>query len=466
MRRVILLALVVCLFHTGPVRADPVDIVMHGYMREHHVPGAALAVIRHGRVVKLATYGLATLEWRQTVTRTSPFWLDSLTKLVTAVGVMQLADQGRLSLDASITRYLPHAPSAWQPVTVRHLLAHLSGIKDDYWETYKGSPLVQYDPKDIYAYTLKQPLHFTPGERSQYDNAGYYLLGVIIEQVTHTPYPEWITAHVLRPAGMRRATTYDPWRIIPHMVSSYSLKAGQVVRNRSDILSDRGTAIAGWGVYASVDDMVAFDRALRSGKLLARRSLETMWSNARLKGGAAAPSGLGFESVSYYRGHRWAAKGGQAGVAYAVFPEDDVSVILLTNMESSDLFTVVPVIASSFIPGLRPLASLTPKPDPDPQRTATLRRAMHDVAAGVSPLPQLTTALNAQVTPELRADTGRLLAAMSSFDFLACEPPSPKDPYGVATYCYYRTTLGPTTLNLVFGLTTLGQIATMGGVAR
>jgi CubicO group peptidase (beta-lactamase class C family) len=168
--------------------ADSVDDYIQAQMQARHVPGAALAVIRNGQLLKIQTYGLANIEWNQAVTRQSPFWLDSLTKLITAVGVMQLVHTGQIALDDSITRYLPDAPAEWEPVTVRHLLAHQSGIKDDYWEQYKGTALVHYDAQDIYRYAIKQPLQFPPGDRSVYDNEGYYLLGVIIERVTHTPY--------------------------------------------------------------------------------------------------------------------------------------------------------------------------------------------------------------------------------------------------------------------------------------
>ena len=233
MRATALAVLLLCVVPTV-VLADPTDDYIQQQMHSRHIPGVAVAVIRNGQVVKVGTYGLANIEWKQPVTRSAPFWLDSLTKLFTAIGVMQLVERGQLRLDDSITRYLTDAPPEWKAVTVRHLLAHQSGIKDDYWEQYKGSPLVHYDDKDIYSYALRQPLQFTPGDRSEYDNAGYYLLGVIISRVTHTPYTKWITKNVLEPAGMKTATMYDPWAIIPQMVSSYTLKKGRVAHNREE----------------------------------------------------------------------------------------------------------------------------------------------------------------------------------------------------------------------------------------
>jgi CubicO group peptidase (beta-lactamase class C family) len=440
--------------------ADPADDWVHAFMAKTQAPGVALAVIRDRKVVKAGIYGYANLEWQQPVARNSLFWLDSLTKLFTAVGVMQLAEQGEVSLDDPITRYLTDAPPAWRAVTIRHLLAHMSGIKDDYWQLYRGSPLVNYDEKDIYAYAISQPLVFKPGERYAYNNEGYYLLGLIIAKATGEPYTKWITEHVLRPAGMKTARMYNPWDVVPNTVSSYVLKNGRVVHNRDDILSDRGEAIAGWGLYASLDDMIAFDAALREGKLISKKSLDAMWSNAKLNSGYPSRSGIGFSEVIYPRGHRIAFKGGQAGVSYGAFPDDDISVILLTNMKDAGDYG--DTIASFYAPKIQPLAALHPRPDPDPARTARLRQAMHDIASG-GPSPLLTPTMSAATPPNEREQMKQLLASMSGLDFLGCDSASPKDPYGAALYCYYRTKIPPGFLDLEFGLAPDGRVAVGGG---
>jgi CubicO group peptidase (beta-lactamase class C family) len=443
------------------VGADAADDYVRAFIARTHAPGVALAVVRNGKVVKESTYGEASLEWHQPVTRRASFWLDSLTKLFTAVGVMQLAEQGKLSLDDSITKYLSDAPTQWHPVTIRHLLTHTSGIKDDYWQQYQGSPLINYDEKDIYAYAIKQPLQFKPGDRYAYDNEGYYLLGLIIAKVTGEPYTKWMTEHVLRPAGMTTARMYNPADIIPQMVSSYALEKGRIVHNRADILSDRGEAIAGWGLYASLDDMIAFDRALWSGRLISAKSLDEMSSNARLNSGYPAESGIGFADVRYPRGHRRATKGGQAGVTYTVFPDDRVSVIFFTNMEYSawDGRDDLTPVASAFAPAIQPLSALKPQLDSDPARTSKIRQALTDVAAGQSQSPLLTTSMNAAIDADFRQQTKHLLETMSGFQYLGCEKASPKDPFGAVSYCYYRTEIPAGTLDLEFGLTAEDKLA-------
>lgn len=450
-----------CLFSSSLLRADPADGWVRGFMTRTQAPGVALAVIDHGKVAKAATYGYANLEWRQPVTRDTLFWLDSLTKLFTAVGILQLAEQGKLSLDDPIAKYLADAPAAWRGVTIRHLLAHTSGIKDDYWQSYRGSMLVDYNEKDIYAYALSQPMVSKPGEKYAYNNEGYYLLGLIVAKVTGEPYTRWITEHVLKPAGMKTARMYDPWAVVPHMVSSYAVKDGHVVHNRDDIMSDRGEAIAGWGLYASLDDLIAFDAALKSGKLLSKSSLDAMWSNVRLNNGYPAQSGLGFDHVLYERGQRYAYKDGQAGVRYTVFPDDGVSLILLTNLKEApwNPFYSAPRVANLVVPRIRPLYALVPQTDPDPARAAHLRKAMNDIANGSSPSPLLTPQMNAILTPEYRAEMKPLLASMSGFEFLACEKASPHDAYGAVQYCYYRTGIPSGPLDIGFGIAGDGKLA-------
>lgn len=449
----------------SPVRADPADDYVRAFMVKSHAPGVALAVIRNGKVVKERTYGYANLEWHQPLTTRAPFWLDSLTKLITAVGVMQLVEQGKVSLDDPITNYLPDAPAAWRAVKVRHLLGFTSGIKDDYWQLYNGSPLVRYDDKDIYAYAIKQPLLFQPGDRYQYNNEGYYLLGLIISKATGQPYSKWITEHVLQPASMKTARVYKPAEIIPHMVSSYELDNGKVAHNRADILIDRGEAVASWGIYASIDDMIAFDRALQSEKLISRKSLDAMWSNGPLNSGYPSETGFGFETIHYPRGHRQAMKGGQAGTQYTMFPDDHVSVILLTNMEASGWYdSFHPAdIATLYDRAILPMSALKPKPDPQPDRAVRLRRAMADIASGVTNSVLLTPAMNASLTPDVRAQMKQVLGGMSGFQYLGCDKASAADPYGALSYCYYRTKVSPGMLDLGFGFDAQGRVATGGG---
>lgn len=440
--------------------ADATDDYVRGFMARSHAPGVALAVIKDG-TVKAATYGLANIEWQQPVTRSTLFWMDSVTKLITAVGILELAQRNRLVLDDPLSKYLAGTPPQWKDVTLRQLLSYTSGIKDDYWQSYQGSPLLDYDEKDIYAYATKQPLVSAPGSRFSYNNESYYLLGLVIARIAGIPYTHWITDHVLKPAGMTTARMYNAWDVVPRMASSYAMKDGQVAHNRADIASNRGEAIASWGLYASLDDMIAFDAALRGGKLISPTDLALMWTNTRLSNGALSQSGIAFNSVSYVRGRRVAEKGGQAGTEYTIWPDDGLAVILLTDLEGSDWqnWYNAEEIARLHDPHIQPVSALVPQPDTDAARTKRILAAVRDVANGASPSPLLTAALNAGLTSEDRETIKEHLPAYEHMQFLACERASPADPSGAVQYCYYRVGGGGVTVDLGFGLDRDGRLA-------
>ena len=436
--------------------ADAADDYIRSFMARSHAPGVSLAVVKDGKVVKAASYGYANLEWQVAATPTTLFWLDSLTKLFTAVGVLELAEQHKLTLDDPLSKFLPDTPPAWKEVTLRHLLSYTSGIKDDYWQKYQGSYLVDYDDKDIYAYAAKQPLVAAPGSQYAYNNESYYLLGVVIAHVTGVPYTRWITEHVLKPAGMKTAVMYNPWSVVPQMASSYTMKDGQLVHNRADIASDRGEAISSWGLYASLDDMIAFDLALHSGKLIAPADVALLLQNVRLSTGAVSASGLAFDQVMFVRGRRLAYKSGAAGVKYTTWPDDGITVILLTNMDCHDSGWIAWYqpgdIARLFDPRIQSMSTLSLHRDPDPARTQRILQASRDVANGVSPSPFLNPAFDAGITPEIRAGAKAHLPAVEHMRFLACDPVSSADPSRAVRYCHYRVAAGDGAVDLSFGL--------------
>jgi N-acyl-D-amino-acid deacylase len=231
---------------TGPTNSDlePFDRLMTSFMAQHKVPGGALAVTRSGRLVYARGFGYANLEAKQPVQPTSLFRIASLSKPITAVAVLQLAEQGKLKLDDKvfdILRFTPHleAGGSVDPrlrgITLLHLLQHTGG-----WDSAKS-----FDPmfrsveiakslgvappatqEHIIRYMMGKPLQFDPGERYAYSNFGYCLLGRVIEAVTGKPYDEYVRAAVLAPLGitdMRIGTTLPSGRA-PSEVKYYDHK--------------------------------------------------------------------------------------------------------------------------------------------------------------------------------------------------------------------------------------------------
>src|SRR5208282_6924455 len=176
----------------GRAGADAVDRAVEADMRRHPIPGLALEIIRNGKCVKRAGYGLANLEWQTPVTPRTVFEIGSITKQFTAAGILLLAQDGRLSLDDRITQYLKTAPAAWSNITLRHLLTHTSGLKS--YTGLAGFELTRHLTEEQFVRDIAaQPREFAPGEAWKYCNTGFNLLGYVIEHVSEKNYWDFMS---------------------------------------------------------------------------------------------------------------------------------------------------------------------------------------------------------------------------------------------------------------------------------
>src|SRR5262245_2589779 len=162
--------------------ADEVDQIVQTAMARQAVPGAAVAVVKNGQVIKTGAYGLANIELQVPVKTDTVFQLCSITKEFVATGIMMLAGEGKVKLDDPVSLYLVGTPPAWKEVAVRHLLTHTSGIPDDSWQ--RIARRTDAGEREIFNEIATQPLDFAPGKRWAYSNTNYVLLGMIIRKVS------------------------------------------------------------------------------------------------------------------------------------------------------------------------------------------------------------------------------------------------------------------------------------------
>ncbi|HJU07995.1 MAG TPA: serine hydrolase domain-containing protein [Rhodanobacteraceae bacterium] len=198
-----------------PAHADALDRLVVQTMRSSHIPGMSVAMLDHGHVVKLRGYGFADLESCVPATENTLFGIGSISKQMTAVGILTLVRDGKLSLDDPITKYLPEGKGAWDTVRVRHLLTHTSGIPDIYGDDAKF-PSMHPDrttspgTPDLVKFFAKSKLNFAPGEDWAYSNTGYILLSVIAERVSGEPFPAFMRERVFVPLGHVEHTQLQP----------------------------------------------------------------------------------------------------------------------------------------------------------------------------------------------------------------------------------------------------------------
>ena len=378
------LLLCTALLAAGPVQAQSpetakVDSVVHEAMASQKIPGVAVAVIRGSQTILAKGYGLANVEHRVPVTTQTIFQSGSVGKQFTSTAVMQLVEAGKIRLDDPIAKYLPDAPATWRDITIRHLLTHTSGIPDyttdafDYRRDYTEDELV----KLAYAVTLE----FPAGSRWNYSNTGYVLLGAIIRKAGGRFYGDHLAEHVFKPAGMTTARVITEQDIVPNRAAGYQLVKGEL--KNQDWVSPVLNTTADGSLYLSLDDMIAWDRALRAGKLLQAESWKTAYDPVRLRSGNRYPYGFGWAVDSAGGQQRIGHGGGWQGFRTHIdrYQGDDVTVIVLANLGEADATGIARRIASALNPALQPPE---PKPiaDTEPAQTAKLREVLAAFAGG------------------------------------------------------------------------------------
>jgi len=359
--------------------ADPVARSIDAVMAAVYPPdkpGAAIIVVKDGRVVLRKAYGMANLELRVPMQPEHVFALASLSKQFTAAAILKLTEEGRLSLDDDITKFLPTYPTHGARITVEHLLTHTSGLSglsetsDLRAAAAQESPLV-----DVLGDWVKDlPPDFAPGERWAYSNWGYSLLGSIVEQASGMSYAAYVEQRILTPAGMTHTFFGDRRRVIPMRAPGYEMQGDQVVnipQMRSRIFLPGGAA----SLLSTVDDLARWDEALRNGRMLTPASLDRMFTSYRLKDGTPTNYGYGWDLGSYAGRRVQEHAGGTTGfLSYMVrIPDDRVFVAILSNRS----FATPPLQATAH--RIAAIAIGSPVPEP---AAVSLTEAQLDAIVG------------------------------------------------------------------------------------
>lgn len=335
---------------------DKIDKYIEAAMAERQIPGLALAVIQDGVPIKVKGYGLADIELNVPVKPETIFQSGSVGKQFTATAIVQLAEDGKLNLDDKISRYFQNSPPAWQTITIRNLLTHISGIPE-YGEDPTGIKTginfqKNYTEDELLKKAMAMPLDFQPGEKWSYSNTGYVLLGILIHKVTGKFYGDILQERIFQPLSMETARIINEADIIPNRAAGYELKNGEW-RNQSWVSPSLNTTADG-SLYFTILDLIKWDAALTKEKIVSRTSFQEMVIPVRLNSGSSYPYGFGWR-VSPVNGHKayqhsgiW--QGFNANIAR--FPDDKITVIILTNLNPSNPGIIARDVAALYVPEL------------------------------------------------------------------------------------------------------------------
>jgi CubicO group peptidase (beta-lactamase class C family) len=362
----------------APSLEQRIDTFVAGEMGRQKVPGLAVAVVRSNLTIARG-YGFANVEHRVPVTDETIFQSGSLGKMFTAAAVMLQVEDGKLALTDPIRKFFPGAPASWDPITVRHLLTHTSGIPD--YTTSAFDYRRDYTEDELARLAFAQKLEFPAGSRWNYSNTGYALLGFIVHKVSGRFYGDVLADRVFTPIGMKTARVITEADIVPHRAAGYQLVDGEL-KNQDWVAPTLNTTADG-SLYWSLRDLLAWNAAVDRRAVLKRESWDTILTPVTLQSGKTYPYGFGW-SLDERNGHPLQQHGGSwqgFKTHLARFVADDLAIVVLANLAEADPERFVNGIAALVDPAL---ALTTPAPieDKEPQVAEKLRRIIEAARGG------------------------------------------------------------------------------------
>ena len=303
------------------------DQVVQSYVANNQFMGSVL-VARGNDVLLDKGYGSADLEWNIPNTPDTKFRLGSVTKQFTAASILLLEERGKLSVNDPVKKYMPDAPAAWDKITIFHLLTHTSGIPNfTEFPDYRKLEPFPTTAEQLVARFRDKPLEFEPGEKWNYSNSGYVLLGYLIEKISGESYEKFVNENIFGPLGMKDSGYDSNTAIIPHRASGY-------------VRGPNGFAHAGFinmtvplsagALYSTTGDLLKWEQDLFGGKLLSPASLEKMTTPFKndYAFGVEVRTAKGHKLIE----HNGAIEGFNTQLEY--FPDEKLTVAVLANMNT------------------------------------------------------------------------------------------------------------------------------------
>ena len=365
--------------------ADPsqtaIDTLVKQQMEEQRIPGLSLAVTVDNELIFTKGYGFSNVELQFPALAESVYEVASITKQFTAMGILLLAQDGKLDLDDPVGKYLPVATHAWDKITLRHLLTHTSGIPD-YDDA--GSPLDvrrDYTDDELVKLAASLPLKFQPGVRWSYSNTGYVMLGIIIHRVSGQGYNDFLRERIFSRLHMGSTRVISDTDLIPYRASGYQLDEGRL--KNQDWMSASTCATGDGGLVSSVVDLAKWDSAIQSGVLVTPARWKEIFTPATLNSGKTFPYGFGWfireQNAAPYYEHSGHLQGFASHILR--FPKARVSVVVLANLSQADPWQIAHGVAGLIRPDLKPPAD-HPIEDREPAITALLKNVLAGLRAG------------------------------------------------------------------------------------
>jgi CubicO group peptidase (beta-lactamase class C family) len=309
------------------------------------VPGAAVLVIHDGVAVVRRAYGFANVEELVAATPATNYRLASVTKQFTAAAILLLVEDGRLKLDDRLRQWLPSLPDATDPITIRHLLTHTSGLVD-YEDVIPAGTTGQVHDADVLRLLESQnTTKFAPGTRYDYSNSGYSLLALIVEKASGTTFATFLRDRIFRPLGMNATVAFeDGISTVGNRAFGYTETDGKWTRTDQ---SQTSAVLGDGGIYSSIDDLAKWDAALYDARLLRRESLAMAFTPATPTDDPNVRYGFGWRISGDVLWHSGETRGFRNVIVRQ--PSRHLTVVVLTNRNAPAPYATAMAIARLFL---------------------------------------------------------------------------------------------------------------------
>lgn len=318
----------------SPDLREKIDAIATEVLQDSGVPSASISVIKDGKLVYTHAYGDAHLQPKTAATPAMRYSIGSVSKQFTAAAILLLQEQGKLSLDDKVAKYLPQLTRA-EEVTVRMLLSHTSGYQDYWPQDYVMFPMLQPTSSEAILKTWAQkPLDFDPGTRWQYSNTNYVIAGRIVEQVSGMPIMEFLKKYIFTPLQMTSVYNTDEAKLTAADATGYYRHALGPLRPAPK--EGRGWMFAAGELAMTAHDLALWNTSILHKSILKPESYAQMFSEVKLTNGSGTGYGLGVQ-VGQRLGHTSIEHTGEVSGFVSdnlVFPENGVAISVLTNQDA------------------------------------------------------------------------------------------------------------------------------------
>jgi len=381
-----------------PALQQRIDRIAQQVLAQTGVPSASVAIVQHGKLAYTRAYGNARLQPPVPATPQMRYSIGSISKQFTAAAILLLQEEGKLSLDDAVGKYVPGLTQG-DKVTIRQILSHTSGYQDYWPEDYVMTPMLHAESaQQILDTWAKKPLDFEPGTQWQYSNTNFVIAGRIVEAITGHPLMDLLTQRIFRPLGMKSVWNSDEARLTQADATAYYRHALGPLRPAPK--EGPGWMFAAGELAMTAHDLALWDESLIAQSLLKPDSYKLMFTEVKLNSGKGTHYGLGVGVIDR-DGHRSIEHSGEVSGFVSdnvVLVDDGVAIAVLTNQDAIGAASIIARLAAPIVAGY----------PPTPEAIAIYR----DLQQGRIDRTLLAPNLSDYFTPEALADFKSSLAPL------------------------------------------------------